>query len=58
MGLEENRVYYQHELWCTTDNWAPEETNGMRTCLDCAGVFDKDGKGVCVTSKKFDSFID
>lgn len=54
MDLEENRVYYQHDIQCSGTNFHPPNDRGLRTCIDCSGVFDEDGKGVCVTSKKFD----
>ncbi len=54
MDLEVGRVYYQHDNACDGKNFTPLNEVGLKTCLDCAGVFDKEGKGVCVTDKRFD----
>lgn len=51
------RQYYQHETNCSKNNFTPLNENELKTCLDCAGVFDKDGKGVAVTSYKFDRIL-
>lgn len=57
--LEDNRVYYQHDANCSTKNLSPENEKGLRTCLDCAGIFRADGKtGVAVTDKRFDAWRD
>lgn len=48
------REYYEHGPLCGKDNFYPENERGLRTCKDCAGVFDKDGKGVCITDRRFD----
>lgn len=55
MDLEDQRVYYQHDSNCSEKNFTPLNGKGLKTCLDCASVFDKDGKGVCVTDKRFDA---
>jgi hypothetical protein len=48
------RVYYEHDAGCSKkDFWPPNEW-GLKHCKECAGIFDKDGKGVCVTDKRFD----
>lgn len=52
--LEANRVYYQHGSLCDGKTFTELNEHGCKTCLDCAGVFDKDGKGIAVTSKRFD----
>ena len=54
MDLEERRVYYIHEADCSKDNYTEVNERGLRTCLDCAGVFDGNGHGVAVTDKRFD----
>lgn len=53
MDLTENRVYYEHDANCTPVFKEPND-HGIRQCLECAGFFDKDGKGVAVTDKRFD----
>ena len=53
--MEWERVYYIHDSKCSKTNFAPENERGLRTCLDCSGVFDKDGKGVATTDKRFDA---
>lgn len=53
--LEDFREYYEHDSNCSGNNFTePNDENGLKQCLDCAGVFDQDGNGVAVTSKKFD----
>ena len=54
MFLEDDRVYYTHDSNCSEKNFTELNDKGLKTCLDCAGVFDENGNGVCVTSKKFD----
>lgn len=55
MGIEELRVRYEHDANCSGTNFAPANERGLRTCLDCAGIFDSEGKGVWVTDKRFDA---
>lgn len=52
--MEIIREYYEHDAMCPANNFTELNTRGVKTCLDCAGVFDKDGKGVAVTDKRFD----
>lgn len=52
--LSANRVYYEHDGSCPQTSFTPLNEHGCKTCLDCAGIFDKDGRGVAVTSKRFD----
>lgn len=52
--LSANREYYQHDNLCPAKDFTPLNDRGLKTCLDCAGVFDKEGKGVCLTDKRFD----
>lgn len=54
MFLEDNRIYYAHDANCSEDNFTETSAIGLKICLECHGVFDEKGKGVCVTSKKFD----
>ena len=54
MDLEENRIYYSHNGDCGKDNFTELSEKGLKICKDCAGVFDKDGKGVAVQDKRFD----
>lgn len=49
-----DREYYVHYAGCPQKNFTPLNARGLKTCIDCAGVFDKDGKGVCLTDKRFD----
>lgn len=52
--LEANRVYYEHDADCSKENFTSVNDRGLKTCLDCAGIFDENGKGVAVTDKRFD----
>lgn len=54
MSLQDNREYYQHGASCDQKTFTELNERGLKTCIDCAGVFDKDGKGVCVTDRRFD----
>lgn len=56
-NLEENRVYYEHDANCSGTNFGLPSSNGIKKCLDCAGLFDEiTGKGLSVTDKRFDSW--
>jgi len=52
--VEIEREYYVHDATCDQKSFYPPNARGLRTCKDCSGVFDKDGKGVAVTDKRFD----
>lgn len=52
--MEIQRVYYEHDATCDKDNYEEPNDRGLRTCKDCAGVFDAEGKGVAVTDNRFD----
>lgn len=53
--MEIEREYYIHDAGCSEKNFAETNERDLKTCLDCAGVFDaKTGKGVSVTDKRFD----
>lgn len=54
MGIEEQRVRYEHDANCSMENFTELNERGLKTCLDCSGVFDEEGKGVWVTDKRFD----
>lgn len=54
MGIEELRVFYEHDTECTGKSFYPVNEKGLRTCKECSGVFDAKGKGVAVTDKRFD----
>lgn len=54
MDIEQERVYYEHDATCSEDNFTELNDRMLKTCLDCAGVFDAFGKGVAVTDKRFD----
>ncbi len=57
MDLEDNRVYYAHDSNCSEKNFSEvDEITGLKQCLDCSSIFDADGKGVAVTSTKFDEW--
>lgn len=50
------REYYDHDSTCSKadERFTPLNDRGLKTCLDCAGIFDAEGKGVAVTDKRFD----
>jgi len=52
---EQVRVYYSHDAGCDGESF--HETNGwgLKTCIQCAGIFDAEGNGVCITDKRFDT---
>lgn len=52
--LASNRVFYIHDSNCSKRNFEEANSKGLRTCKDCAGIFDAAGKGVAVTDKRFD----
>jgi len=52
--LAGNRQFYVHDSNCSKDNFEEPNSTGLKTCKDCAGIFDADGKGVAVTDKRFD----
>lgn len=45
---------YEHDISCTKKNFTELNERGLKTCLDCAGVFDAKGNGVSPTDKRFD----
>lgn len=53
--MDIERVYYEHEAQCDKKSFHPANARGLRTCKDCAGVFDSAGNGVAVTDKRFDA---
>ena len=55
VDLEANREYYQHGPLCDGKTFTELNERGVKTCIDCAGIFDKDGKGIAVTSKRLDA---
>lgn len=52
---EDGQFYYEHEIQCSGTNFT-DLVDGVKTCLDCAGIFDADGKGIAATDKRFDSW--
>lgn len=54
MGEEIVREYYFHDNECSGKNFTELNERGLKTCLDCGGVFNEDGNGVAVTDKRFD----
>lgn len=54
MGIEELRVRYEHDGNCSKTAFHPPNPNGLKQCVECAGIFDAAGKGVWVTDKRFD----
>lgn len=55
--MEIEREYYQHDGGCPAKNFT-ERGRGLKTCDDCAGVFDEQGKGVATTDRRFDENYD
>jgi DNA-binding transcriptional MerR regulator len=53
-GMEIQREYYYHDAGCPANRFTEPNENDLRTCLDCAGIFDHKGNGVCVTDRRFD----
>lgn len=53
--MEEERVYYQHDANCDKKTFTEVNERGLKTCTQCAGVFDENGKGVATTDKRFDA---
>lgn len=53
-SLEDRREYYVHNESCSGKNLMEPNERGLRTCIDCAGIFDAKGNGIAVTSKKLD----
>lgn len=51
--MEIEREYYIHDAGCPRI-YHPANPRGLRTCKGCAGIFDLDGKGVCLTDTRFD----
>lgn len=56
VNLEEGRMYYVHDAGCTEKDFEEPNEKGLKRCRECSGIFDKDGKGVAVTDKRFDSW--
>lgn len=54
MSLQDRREYYEHNESCDQKTFTEPNDRGLRTCLDCAGIFDEKGKGVAVTTSKLD----
>lgn len=54
--MEIQRLYYEHGPLCDGETFTELNEKGFKTCLDCAGIFDKDGKGLAVTSNKLDEW--
>lgn len=48
------RERYQHDAGCDRESFTPENERGLRTCKDCAGVFDEKGEGVAIQDRRFD----
>lgn len=57
-GLYENRVFYQHGASCDGKSFTELNERGLKTCLDCAGIFDAEGKGIAVTDRRLDENYD
>lgn len=55
MFEEDGRERYDHDATCSKKNFTEPNERGLRTCLDCAGVFDEKGNGVAMTDKRFDA---
>lgn len=52
--MEIEREYYTHDGGCPAKNFTELNDRGLKTCIDCAGVFDEAGKGVATTDRRFD----
>lgn len=52
--LAAQREFYIHDGDCSEKNFQPLEGSDLKRCLDCSGIFDKNGKGVAITDKRFD----
>lgn len=46
---------YQHDPLCPAKRFTPPNPRGLRTCLDCAGIFDAAGKGIDVLDRRLDA---
>jgi hypothetical protein len=53
--INDDRIFYEHDADCSKTNFTDSNEDKLRTCLDCAGVFDSEGNGIAVTDKRFDS---
>jgi hypothetical protein len=56
MGIEELRVRYEHDANCSEKNMRALDGSDLMQCKDCAGIFDRTGKGVWVTDRRFDDW--
>lgn len=53
--MEIEREYYFHDAGCPANDFTEPNARGLKTCNDCAGVFDAvTGKGVATTDRRFD----
>jgi hypothetical protein len=47
-------VHYEHDANCDQKTFTQLNDRGLKTCLQCAGVFDAAGKGVRPDDYRFD----
>lgn len=52
--MEIIRVRYEHNVSCSKSNFLEPNDRGLRTCVDCAGIFDEKDVGIIITSKLMD----
>lgn len=53
------RERYTHDVGCDQKTFTEVNERGLKTCLDCSGVFDdKTGEGVFITDRRFDENYD
>lgn len=52
---EDGQFYYEHDANCSETQFS-EVVDGVKTCLECAGIFDAEGKGIAATDKRFDAW--
>ena len=55
--IQAEREFYAHDSNCSEENMTPPTSKGIRTCLDCAGLFGPDGEGIATTDKRMDQDI-
>ena len=54
MYTEDGREHYVHDANCSKEKFTEENSVGLRTCLECAGIFDENGVGAAIQDKRFD----
>ena len=49
-----SQVHYEHDSNCSKKRFTALNDRGLKTCLECAGIFDEKGNGVRVDDYRFD----